>query len=67
MEVVWTSTSTVYTRVPKTEVVYTTEIATEYESTNVYETVCYLFVFFVTESSFSPINVLLTNQPRPPS
>ena len=38
VEVVWTSTSTVYTKVPKTEIIYTTSVATEYESTEVYET-----------------------------
>lgn len=40
VEVTWTSTSTVVTKVAKTETVYTTSVVTEYETTDVYETVC---------------------------
>lgn len=40
VEITWTSTSTVVTQVQQTETVYTTSVATEYEKTDVYTTVC---------------------------
>lgn len=42
VEITWTSTSTVVTKVRQTETVYTTSVATEYETTDVYTTVCLL-------------------------
>jgi len=38
--IVWTSTSTIHTRVAQTATVYTTSVATAYKSTEVYQTVC---------------------------
>ena len=43
VEITWTSTSTVVTKVQETETIYTTSVATEYETTDVYTTVCILF------------------------
>lgn len=40
VEITWTSTSTVVTKVQQTETIYTTSVATEYETTDVYTTVC---------------------------
>jgi len=39
VEITWTSTSTVVTKVAQTETIYTTSVVTEYESTDVYQTV----------------------------
>ncbi|KAK4232171.1 hypothetical protein QBC38DRAFT_146980 [Podospora fimiseda] len=39
VEIIWTSTSTIVTKVAQTETIYTTSIVTEYETTDVYETV----------------------------
>ncbi len=40
VEITWTSTSTIVTQVKATQTVYTTSVATEYETTDVYTTVC---------------------------
>lgn len=40
VEITWTSTSTIVTKVQQTQTIYTTSVVTEYESTDVYETVC---------------------------
>jgi hypothetical protein len=48
VEVVWTSTSTVVTRVAQTQTVYTTEVETEYLSTKVFETVTCPEVVYTT-------------------
>ena len=40
VEITWTSTSTIVTKVPEIKTVYTTSVATEYETTDVYTTVC---------------------------
>jgi hypothetical protein len=44
VEITWTSTSTVVTKVQETETIYTTSVATEYETTDVYTTVCLLLI-----------------------
>lgn len=41
VEITWTSTSTIVTQVQQTETIYTTSVATEYETTDVYEVVCF--------------------------
>lgn len=39
VEITWTSTSTIVTQVQQTQTVFTTSVVTEYETTDVYETV----------------------------
>lgn len=61
VEVVWTSTSTLYTKVPHTETVYTTSVATEYEHTNVYETVVCPETVITTVSKGETVYITKTN------
>ncbi|KAK0629872.1 hypothetical protein B0T17DRAFT_635258 [Bombardia bombarda] len=61
VEVVWTSTSTFYTRLEQTQTVYTTNVQTAYAQTETYETVTCPETVYTTVSEGETFMVTKTN------